>query len=72
MGVWVTIEEVIAIAKTLRPGIIHLHREEEWSTCEGSKPYVSCHITWSAPWSRIDIIVGKTWEQALQKAGWKG
>ena len=66
------IEHVIEIAKTLRQGTIHLHREEEWSTCEGSKPYVSCHITWSEPSSRIDTIMGKTWEQALQKAGWKG
>lgn len=52
-----TIDDVIEIAKTLKPNFKMLHVTEAkryWLSWEGT------------------MIVGNSWEEALRNAGWKG
>jgi len=60
----VTIEEVISIAKTLKPGFICISMYDSQDEID---PFAIEYF-----YNGSKEFVGKSWEQALFNAGWKG
>lgn len=60
------IEEVMAIAKTLRPVFMRIEKHETWPKT-GNKENCLYWISW-----RGYTFGGKNWRDVLINAGWKG